>query len=458
MNNMERTDLLKDICRKEEECGCYSIYIDGIPLYRFVRYEVRVEAEKGSGFAVMETKGGRNYRKLFSSTTISFIQLLKIVAMGKRYEDVFISFPRVEKVNGLFIDKFTDPVIDLCGIKNYVIFDHGRGGVHPKPRHHNEHIIYSDFIHVASAFYEKLFFNSFCKRHQKEINELKMSVSSVLGRTWDDEGALRRMVESFAYTKIYTYLLKKIRAKRVIGPARDYMQYMFIAVHKNGMKAYELQHGVTYSESELYSGKETPEIEPDAFFAFGDNKPDDVYGISPSKIVNIGWAFQEYLIKNANSTKNGEKDVLVISDPEVSEAMVEVVDRLATEFKESVFYFRPHPHEVLSQRQKQVLSSHSNVWIHDTSINLMEALYAFNHVIGESSTALYEAMSLGKKVGRLFMMDLHPQYLEPGDKDCSWEIYDEQDFRRFLNEDISTKKSKSIYSKFDKEKFLNSFK
>ena len=44
-------------------------------------------------------------------------------------------------------------------------------------------------------------------------------------------------------------------------------------------------------------------------------------------------------------------------------------------------------------------------------------------------------------------------YLEESDKDCFWEIHNQEEFELFLSEDITMKKSKTIYSKFNVELF-----
>ena len=120
-------------------------------------------------------------------------------------------------------------------------------------------------------------------------------------------------------------------------------------------------------------------------------------------------------------------------------------------------YYRCHPHEFLASEQKQVLLD-SGVKIQDNTINISIVLNQFNNIIGENSTVLYEAISCGKKVGKLFFEGLNPEYLSPSDKDCFWEIRSQEDFENFIKAPVSQKKNKSIYSDFNVGLFKNLLK
>ena len=98
----------------------------------------------------------------------------------------------------------------------------------------------------------------------------------------------------------------------------------------------------------------------------------------------------------------------------------------------------------------KIIDSMPNVKLQDKKINITVVLQGFSHIVGENSTVLYEALAIHKKVGRLCYPKLHPKYLEESDKDCFWEISSQQDFVTFLKEDVSSKKSKCIYSPFNK--------
>ena len=149
---------------------------------------------------------------------------------------------------------------------------------------------------------------------------------------------------------------------------------------------------------------------------------------------NIGWAFPN-LLRNAECpVKPNAQDVLVVSDPEVTDAMIAAVSVLAKSFPNSVFYLRPHPHEHYTEEQINAISRVSNLRIQDNRINIALILQSFTYVIGESSSVLYEALSNGNMVGKLFMNGLSPKYLEKEDIKAFCEIHNEQDFGEFIED------------------------
>ena len=451
---MNENDVLKDLCGKEITYGLYEPVLGDISIYSLIRHRVRYKFIEKCGFPAMKLQSKLVYFAAIKSFFLSSFQLMRLWIFRKTYSTVFYAFPRVDKIGGVYIDKFTDPLIDACDLKqDYLILDHGRAGIHPKPRAHFEKIVYTDLLEVFSFVYASLKYKVFYNKYRKEFDQLHLSIVKGMGIDYRKDEMVKHFFMTYVYALQLKALFRHISAKRVLGPARALMYGSFYAAHCLGMDSFELQHGVTYGESVLYSGYRDPMIMPDYFLAFGDNKPSSVYGIDESRIVNIGWAFQDYLAKLPHKESYKEKDVLVISDPEVTDAIIEVVLKLAEDNPESTFYIRPHPHEIISEQHLISISSKSNIRIQDKSINISVVLQGFNHVVGENSTVLYEALAVNKKVGRLYYRGLNPKYLEESDRECSWEIYNQEDFERFLSEDITLKKSKSIYSKFNKELF-----
>lgn len=106
--------------------------------------------------------------------------------------------------------------------------------------------------------------------------------------------------------------------------------------------------------------------------------------------------------------------------------------------------------ERLGRRHLEQISSFSNIVIQDNKINSNVILDSFSHIIGENSTVLYEALSMGKKVGKLCYPVFHPVYLKQEDKEAVWEIASQQDFEKFVSGSLTTRRFLSIYSVFDK--------
>lgn len=445
---MNEQELIKEFCQKEIKCGCYDARINGIPLYAMVRRGFRAKVLEQVGISCGAIKSKMNRGAALKSFFISVWHLVKILCWRRRYPIVFYSFARVDRINGLYMDKFTDPLITQGKLKDgYLILDHGRAGVHPKPRIHQNHLFYWDVFHAISVVYGMLYIKHFIADHRAELDHMLDATEKATGMTIDRAAISRDVVQVYMRCRLMEWLFKRIDAKYVIGPARH--PIMHVAAHKTGAVVMELQHGITYGETLLYSGYREPMIVPDYFLAFGDNKPLDVYGIDESRIVNIGWALQDYIEQLPSQHSYREKDVLVISDPDITDTVLDVIKQLAEMYPESKFHVRPHPHEVITAEHVKLIDSIPNVCLQDNHINITEVMSGFNYVVGENSTVLYEALSVGKRVGKLFFPGLHPVYLEVTDSECFWELHSPKDFGKFLNDRASAKRLRSIYSPFN---------
>lgn len=448
---MNEQELIKEICQKEIEYGCYEAKIDGLSIYSLIRRQVRARVLREYGGQIMQSKTKINRKEAILSVVISAFHLIKLLIIGSKKETLFLSFPRIDNINGLFLDKFTDPIIELCDFgDNYIILEHGLGGVHKKNRLHRKNLVYIDFVYLMSNFGGRLFGKRVYKKHYREFEKLNKTLSMAFGLTTNN-AFYREYFMSLISIKIYSLLLRRLSVKRVAGPSRDYLKRILIAARKQDVKVYEMQHGITYGETLMYSGYRDEMFLPDYFLAFGDNKPLNVYGIDESRIVNIGWALNDYILGMKGQEQYKRNDVLVVSEPVITEAIISAVIKLAENNPDSTFYLRPHPHETLTNEQLEIISKIDNLKVQDKTINITVVLQSFNHIIGENSTVLYEALAVHKKVGRMFFEGLKPIYLEENDQECFWEIRNQQDFEIFLNEDISVKKSKSIYSPFNKD-------
>lgn len=451
---MDDQQLLKEICQKEIEHGCYDVTIDGVSVYALVRRSYRDLVLRQSGLIVMNGRTKVNKIKAVNSVLLSAFHVTKLFFAGRKCSTLFYSFPRVDNINGEFLDKFTDPLIDVCNLgEDYIIFEHGLGGVHKKPRRHNQNVVYIDCLHPLSKILSKLFWGVYYKKHKKEFVKLE----NCLNQTFGPENSMLFFKDIFRMmmlSKILGLLLRQLSIKRVLGPARDYLTPVIVAAKKLNINIFELQHGITYGESSMYSGYRHEMLLPDYFLAFGDNKPQNVYGIDEHRIVNIGWALQDYISQKTQRERYQKNDVLVISEPEVTDAIFGAVKKLANDNPNSNFFIRAHPHEVISDSHMKMIEGLKNVKIQDKNINISVVLLGFENVIGESSTVLYEALAINKKVGKLFYNGLRPQYLEEQDRESFWEIRNQEDFRVFMEGSVNDKINKSIYSAFNKSKFL----
>lgn len=453
----ELDTVLQGLCKREIEAGCYDCKVGDINAYNLVRFRLRNYYLTSRGLEFVDNSSTSvNYWHFAKSFTQSAIQLLKLILLRKRFDVLFYPFLRLDKVGDYYLDKFTDPIIECCGLhENYIIFDRGRRGEHPTPRLHKKNVIFTNFIDVCCELYVRIRYKQLRQRYKEEFDHLFDAIDYALeGIKYDRDFIANRVLLGSYTIRVYEWLLKRMNIKKIFAPSRVNLLELMRVARRNGMRIYEFQHGITYGETALYSGYRDPDFTPDYFLAYGDTPPRDVYGIDEEKMINIGWAFQDYLKKLSSGQKIYEKGVLVISNPCTTDKVLRATFLLADAYKDIQFVVRPHPVEVVTQEHVNAIAEHENVSLQDWHINVALAMQSFDCVIGESSTVLYEALNDGKKVARFCFDDFTPEYLTPEDEECFWKVYDTESFKSFIDGKAEDKKSMKIYSKFDKELFM----
>ena len=457
---MNETDqILKSECELEINAGLYDCKINNITIFNYLkrfyrRSKLNQLLNPNSDYGKLtKLSFWEHFKMLFcynKNERKSFRQLIGLFFSKKKYDNFIFSFVRKDLVNGVFMDKFTDPLIDNSNIKqSYIIFERNFQGIHHTPRYHSESIIYDDILWKIAkirAYFFALFFRI---KHKKELKKINEKLDQYYPEIYHTKVFTSYFIHfNYLLTIFYKKIFKKLSVKRLIAPSRaDFLQ-LIPAAKLNDIEVIELQHGITYGESMTYSGFRDFLFTPDRFLSFGKLTPSNVYGIGEDKIQEIGWAFAKFL-KTLTPKEPSTNDVLVISSPTITSSIIKTISQLANDNPQVYFHLRPHPSERLSQEQELIIKNSPNILLNDNKQNFLVTLMSFQHVIGENSTALYEALSLGKKVGVLHMNGLVPRYLQEEDKRYFWEIHNDSTFKLFLSEHKDSKPSLSIYSKFD---------
>ncbi len=448
-NMLPEEILLKEFTKKENQSNIYSYKIDGILIYPLIRRQLRDTYMRNKGYDQMDIKLGVHFSKAFFTLFVSLFQLLKLFFIGKKIKNIIHAFPRVEKVEDYFVDKFTDPVIKLTKLKdNALIFVKSFGGKRNNPRVFPNQIIYIDFIIFYARVTSKIRLKFLKKRDKDIILKFKEELQLLAGDDIDVNFFVKELMYYLYLTKIMSNVYRFLSVKKVFLLPRI-PSYIY-AAHLSGAEVYEFQHGVTYGESNLYSGRCLQEYTPDYFLAFGDVEPRDVYGISEDKIIIIGWAFEEYIKAVKPMIEITEKDVLVVCDPEITDILLDIVSKLAKHRPDIHFHFRAHPNQKITQQQLERINSLTNLYLQDNKINSNVVLNCFSNIIGENSTVLYEAVSVNKKVGKLFYKGLNSTYLKDSDRNNFFEIRNNEDFDTFIKAQPKQENNLSIYKPWNK--------
>lgn len=453
---MTADDIIEEVCSREIAVQCDRFVIDDIPIYYYVRRSLFEKYFEQNGFAFKYSSPQTSRTEKRRSYVISFFQILWLLLTKYNITTFVYSFYRTDKINGLYVDKFTDPLIDFSNLgKSFIVFENGRQGHHNKPRIHSDKIINADSINKICSIYAKYGRDRYYLKNKEVFDSLFGAIDQLFpGLNYNTNSIVNIVLKKRAITNTYRHIFKRLGIKAFIAPSRNDFQHIIPAAKQCSIPVYELQHGFVKGMSITYSGQRNPVFTPDFFLAYGNLSVTDNYGIDTNKIRVIGWAFDYYISGMINEVdKKDSNSVLIVGDPMDVEKQINVCIKLAKEYPQIDFYYRGHPGCVVSSDSLIGLSGVKNIIIDDNSQNILVTLNHFSQVVGISSTVLCEASSKGKKVGMLYIDGLHPISLNGHENEYFWEIRDVESFGLFLHASSNEKKRMDIYSEFNRSLF-----
>lgn len=451
---MRDQELLKSFYLQEKESRCYDICIKGIPLYFFIRRDIRTDYFIDNGINSYEKRSIESkYNRLFSIIQ-SFFHL---ITRSSRKSSILYHTFRVENIGGKWMDRFFDPIIEIGGgNKDYTIIETNNGRCR-SPRLHRDKIMYDDFSVFLATISSFLFYWIFVKiRYRKEFISLDKSILFLrpLLKAKDVKLYNRKIIAAYLRVLYYKRLLLKKNIRCVVSASRSSFLSLMCAAKMMNIRVVELQHGLIYGESVTYGGYNHPLFTPDKFFTFGEFEPRNVYGIEESNVVTTGWGLREYLDRMEIDSDISQDDILVLSQNLTTDYMIKCTVSLAKNNPTRRFFFRCHPLEKLSDEQQQQLNNQNNIFIQELNETFLLAIKPFSIVIGDDqTTAIYEASAYGKKVGILALDNKEVLFLNDEAAKCFWLIKDDVSFKEFLDSDVKTKPSYNLYSTFNKALF-----
>ena len=355
LTNMTEEFLLEEFLEKEKELGLNDVQYMQMPLWRLFRVSYREKYIKkylvdySAQSAQRETLIWLAYSAMYFIS--SAFQLVKSLIAKKHYNNIVFAFPRLQKLNeNLYIDKFTDPVIDATHIKESVcVFQFINRKIYKGKRWKENRVIRMEFIVFFSAFVALLLWPIIAFSARKEIKRLYDKVCCIFHL-----GTIEyvRWCIKFSFFKcevgLYCFLFKKMRCQNVYVVNRMVCLPQIIAAHQCGLMVLEFQHGITMGVTTLYAGQYDAVADPDYFLVFSEFWRGNQFAIPQDRITNIGWAYKNIINKLPMKEVVHENTCLVISSPEISSKLVETVLLLAHEYSQFRFHIRCHPQESIS--------------------------------------------------------------------------------------------------------------
>ena len=460
LTNMTEEFLLEEFLEKEKELGLNDVQYMQMPLWRLFRVSYREKYIKkylvdySAQSAQRETLIWLAYNAMYFIS--SAFQLVKSLIAKKHYNNIVFAFPRLQKLNeNLYIDKFTDPVIDATHIKESVcVFQFINRKIYKGKRWKEDRVIRMEFIVFFSAFVALLLWPIIAFSARKEIKRLYDKVCCIFHL-----GTIEyvRWCIKFSFFKcevgLYCFLFKKMRCQNVYVVNRMVCLPQIIAAHQCGLMVLEFQHGITMGVTTLYAGQYDAVADPDYFLVFSEFWRGNQFAIPQDRITNIGWAYKNIINKLPMKEVVHENTCLVISSPEISSKLVETVLLLAHEYSQFRFHIRCHPQESISINILKKIKRVSNVEIVDNNVDSFMALKRYLYVVGVNSSVLFEALSMGKIVARLNFNGFCPipTHIE---EDGFYYVSCLVDFQKFINSKNNGSPS-GFYNDFNPN-FINS--
>lgn len=392
-------------------------------------------------------------KELFYNFWKSFFCIIKICLSRKKYSNVFLPHPRLVWVGDMYMDRLTDPLIDCSGIgSDYLILERHQNGIHKRPRYHDDKVVYLDSIDFMTIVLTNVAKPILSILYKKQIRSLcDILKTSPVGEDKSDRNLISYVL---TYKIIHYHLIKPVL--NCISPQRFFMAPRttydtFIAyAKKRGIITVELQHGITLENNSYYVGSYNPQIDPDYFFVFGETCIGPQYAMPISRIINVGFPYKKFILHN--SEVYSDNIILVVSEPAITKTMIDIICDLSLTFPSLVFHIRCHPNEYVNENELIKVSKHDNVKIVSNTIDSFCAVSQYITVVGENSSVLYEAMSMGRKVGRINYGGL--RVLEDKKQHGGTIINNPDEFKSFMMKPSSDENySTEIYSDFDKEAF-----
>lgn len=448
---MEESSLLERIYRKEKELQLENELLKGVPIWRIVRFQTRlhyISTQTGylASTGTREIVGPRRI-KLFSG----FWRYL-----FKSNLNIFFSFNRLVINDGKYMDKFLDPVIEQSFLKDddYVIID-SRYYTGDYPRIHKEFTISNERRTVGMQLLQHFFMLTTPLIYKKKIVRLFKKVKEEFNLP---ENYLKLYYNSVAafLTEYYYFLFwfKLLQPRRVLLVYRGAYFGPIIACKKLSIPVAEFQHGITLDRTVSFTGDYDFRIDPDFFFTFGPYWKSNCFGMTDDRTICIGWAYSQMMKKQQKICEKTKTTVLAISSPEISDALLEALSLLSQWCPQIHYHIRLHPSESYNEEQKMKLSNIPQAELADNTNDSAVVLPLYDFVIGENSSVLYEALSMGCNVGLLNICGLRPPIEKPGISGSFYVINSKADYEDYLAKKKEEKGfSDSFYSEFDKEKF-----
>jgi len=401
--------MIDDFLQLEEEYKLFDKSYKGVPIWPLVREEVyfKIEREKNEFNDNIKKDSDMSFLLIIIKLYHILINTIKYYLQKKTKSDLlFVAHPRRKKIDNYFIDIYTDPIIDVLDFDVKIIEPMFQLG-HFKPVR-NE-ILYLDAIEFWSRIYSKLKGNRLSNKELKYWQDIETHITkkfniNELGITELIKTELNRFLFSLKYIDNLINEFSPQLILLVVGYHRINKVISF-AAHKQNINTIELQHGVIYKEHIAYNFPDNVEVKtfPKYLSAWGEFwKKNNRAPISNERILVNGFKFfddkRDIYTRN---NKEKKKSILFMSQGINGDKLSKIAISLASEIDldEYEIVYKLHPAEYSDRfdRYKYLYQTNGIVVQDSMDSDIYQLIIDSYLVVGVFSTALIEALGLGRK-------------------------------------------------------------
>jgi hypothetical protein len=390
---------VESLLQWERDTGLFAPRWLGVSPWRLIRRELIVErlaTRFGGGKRNYNEPGAAQLGRMLIGAIVSLWHLFRL----RRRPYLFVGFPRRRKERGVWVDTFSDPLIEVLGEDDCVCLEKPFTGRHFRPAR-TRRLVYCDGIVLLAAVCATLLSWPAALLARRRLSAISGPVSLRIGI---GEGRLRRLIARrvihFRVEEAGMRLVVAIVRPRALLLTNRWTNAPAIrAAKRRGVRVFELQHGAVPVNAFGYATPFDPDLDPDWMLTFGTYWNRFDWGLPPGRAVAIGHCDTS---RRAGGGESRGECVMLVSRPRRHAEVSAWFDAIVRRHPGRRYVLRLHPQDVHDWHSRYPVGALANV---ETSSeeqeNLYDAFASCNVVLGTDSTLLYEAASFGLKVGIL---------------------------------------------------------
>lgn len=379
-----------------KEKKIHEIEVLNLPIWPLIRTEVSDRILKKQGFFESRNNTSISLKKIIqgsSGALVSAFHLIKLVCTKQKKKEMFVGFARRSLDEGVWVDKFHDPILKNKTSDDYLFLEKPYKFEHFKNDLARYKVIYYDLEVYLSEILSRILYPFYIGKVRKQIKETDLM--KLLNDHEYLSSLITRKLIKFKIGKFISDLIfKNVEIDNLYLTNRSIHYPMILSAKENNVNVYELQHGVVLQEDALYNDIDEGKLSVDYFLTFSPYWSENYCWAGYStKVIPFGFKYihdKRAKFRRENSKRN---DVLVISQPEMAKMLCLDIIKLSNSYSDINFIIKLHPQDIGNYRlrYKEILKFDNVSFIDQFDVDNYALLSRFNYVLGYYSTMMFEA-------------------------------------------------------------------